>query len=95
MEITLKPIAFIKTSRKAPTDDFWEEVISEIHLADYIPTEALQNISHFSHLEIIYYFDKECAEEALWTSPSFSSTLFCHPPPFKLTFTTWLRELLS
>jgi len=41
-----------------PIDDNWEEIIAEIELADDIPTEAFQNISDFSHLEIIYYFDK-------------------------------------
>ena len=58
MEIKLKPIAKVKNSRTKPTDDFWEEIISEIELAEFIPTEAFDNISDFSHLEIIYYFDK-------------------------------------
>jgi len=58
MEIKLKPVAFVKNSRKAPTDDHWEGIISEIELEEKIPTEAFQNISDFSHLEIIYYFDK-------------------------------------
>ena len=58
MKIELQSIATVKNSRKAPTDDFWETVIAEIELADNIPTEAFENISDFSHLEIIYYFDK-------------------------------------
>jgi len=58
MEITVKPIGVVKNSRKKPTDDFWEEVVSEIELADDIPTEAFRGLSGFSHLEIIYYFDK-------------------------------------
>ena len=32
--IELKPIAFVKNSRKEPTDDNWSEVISEIGLAE-------------------------------------------------------------
>jgi hypothetical protein len=32
MEIKLIPIAKVKNSRKTPTDDYWEEVISEIEL---------------------------------------------------------------
>jgi len=58
MEIKLQPIATVKNYRRVPTDDFWEGIISEIELADHIPTEAFDGISEFSHLEIIYYFDK-------------------------------------
>ena len=58
MEIKLNPIATIINSRKTPTDDFWGEIISEIRLCDDIPTEAFDWISDFSHLEILYFFDK-------------------------------------
>ena len=58
MEIKLQPIGTVRNSRKIPTDDYWEAVISEIELADQIPSDAFENISDFSHLEIIYYFDK-------------------------------------
>ena len=58
MNIILQPIATVKNSRAIPIDDNWSEIISEIELADDIPTEALHNISDFSHLEIIYYFDQ-------------------------------------
>jgi tRNA (adenine37-N6)-methyltransferase len=58
MEIKLKPIGFVKNTRKEPIDDHWEEITSEIELADHIPTEAFASITDFSHLEIIYYFDK-------------------------------------
>jgi len=58
MQITLTPIATVKNSRTEPVDDFWGDTVSEITLADHIPTEAFDNIEAFSHLEIIYYFDK-------------------------------------
>ena len=58
MEITFEPIATVKNSRLVPSDDFWGDVTSEIELADHIPTAAFDGISEFSHLEIIYYFDK-------------------------------------
>ncbi|MBI3193733.1 MAG: tRNA (N6-threonylcarbamoyladenosine(37)-N6)-methyltransferase TrmO [Ignavibacteriae bacterium] len=58
MAINLTSLATVKNSRTTPTDDFWEEVVSEIELADHVPTEAFDNISEFSHLEIIYFFDK-------------------------------------
>ena len=67
MDITIRPIGFVKNARNAPTDDFWEEVISEIELAEDIPTEAFDHISDFSHLEIIYLFDKVRLEDAVYS----------------------------
>jgi tRNA-Thr(GGU) m(6)t(6)A37 methyltransferase TsaA len=58
MEIRVKPVATVKNSRKTPSDDFWGEIISEVELCDHIPDEAFEGISAFSHLEIIYFFDK-------------------------------------
>lgn len=58
MKITLSPIATVCNSRTTPIDDHWSTIISEITLADHVPTEAFNQISRFSHLEIIYYFDK-------------------------------------
>lgn len=62
-EIKLRPIAFVQNSRKEPLDDNWEEIITDIVLANDIPEVALLNISLFSHLEIIYFFNKVKAEE--------------------------------
>jgi tRNA-Thr(GGU) m(6)t(6)A37 methyltransferase TsaA len=67
MEIKLKPIATVKNSRTEPTDDNWETIIAEIELADHIPTEAFASIADFSHLEIIYYFDKVKNEEIVFS----------------------------
>lgn len=67
MEISLKPIAKVKNSRTEPIDDHWESVIAEIELADHIPTEAFENIADFSHLEIIYYFDKVKSEDIVFS----------------------------
>ncbi len=58
MEITFTPVAIVRNSRFVPKNDFWGEIISEIELSDHIPTQAFDGISEFSHLEIIYYFDK-------------------------------------
>lgn len=58
MNIDIAPVAIVKNSRISPTDDYWGEIIAEIELVDHIPTQAFDNISAFSHLEIIYYFDK-------------------------------------
>ncbi len=58
MEITLEPVAFVKNSRKRPLDDNWSAIISEIELAEHIPTEVFNSITSYSHLEIIYYFNQ-------------------------------------
>jgi tRNA-Thr(GGU) m(6)t(6)A37 methyltransferase TsaA len=67
MEIKLTPIATVKNSRTEPIDDNWETIIAEIELADHIPTEAFASIGDFSHLEIIYYFDKVKNEEVVFS----------------------------
>jgi tRNA-Thr(GGU) m(6)t(6)A37 methyltransferase TsaA len=60
--ITLSPIAYVKNTRKNMEDDFWGNVTSEITLVDELPEECLEGIETFSHLEIIYYFDKSAKE---------------------------------
>lgn len=67
MEINLIPIATVRNARTNPTDDYWGDVKSEIELADQIPTEAFDGISEFSHLEIIYYFDKVEAKNIIFS----------------------------
>lgn len=67
MEINIVPIAIVKNSRTTPIDDNWEEIIAEIELAENIPTEAFKNISDFSHLEIIYLFDKVKGENIVFS----------------------------
>ena len=67
MEIKLNPVATVKNTRTAPIDDNWEEVIAEIELAEHIPTEAFENISDFSHLEIIYFFDKVDSKDVVYS----------------------------
>ncbi len=57
-EIIIRPIAFVKNSRTEPTDDHWSEIVSEIELAENIPTETFDGIESFSHLHIIFHFHK-------------------------------------
>lgn len=58
MAIELQPIAYVKNNRNAPIDDNWAEIESVIELAPNLPAECLDDIEEFSHLEIIYFFDK-------------------------------------
>ena len=56
--ISRKPIGEIVNERKIVEDDNWGEIISIIKLNDSFDESALKGINEFSHLEIIYYFDK-------------------------------------
>lgn len=58
MSINLQPVAMVTNKRDTPIDDFWGDTISEITLLPHIPESAFDHIEDFSHLEIIYYFDK-------------------------------------
>jgi len=78
MEIKLRSIATVRNSRVQPIDDHWGSIITEIELADDIPTEAFDNITDFSHLEIIYYLDKVAQKGILFSgrprgNPAFPS----------------------
>ena len=52
------PVATIKNSRKDLSDDFCGAVVSEIELNVDIPADAFNGIEDFSHLEIIFHFNK-------------------------------------
>lgn len=56
--IEIKPIGIIKNSRTEPMDDNWSSIESIIELADELADECFDGIDQFSHLEIIYYFNK-------------------------------------
>ncbi len=54
----LKPVAFVSNNRKEILDDNWGSIISTIELAEAINEDSIKGIHEFSHLEIIFYFDK-------------------------------------
>ncbi len=56
MEIIIKPVAFVRNTRENLSDDFWGDIVSEIELAEDIPSESLTGIELFSHIEITFYF---------------------------------------
>ncbi len=66
MNIVLQPIAFVKNTRTDLSDDYWGSIISEIELAVGIPAKAFNGIDEFSHLEIIFHFDKSDKSKAVF-----------------------------
>ena len=58
MQYSIKPVAFVNNTRKEILDDNWGSIISTIELVETINESSLKGINEFSHLEIIFYFDK-------------------------------------
>jgi len=58
LQISIQPIAKVNNNRKAIEDDNWGSVISTIELTENMSESSLEGINEFSHLEIIFFFDK-------------------------------------
>jgi tRNA-Thr(GGU) m(6)t(6)A37 methyltransferase TsaA len=65
INIQVKPVAFIKNTRKEITDDFWGSIISEITLTEEISEDAFKGIEDFSHVELIFLFHKADATSVI------------------------------
>ena len=52
------PIAVVKNNRRSVADDEWGSVISTIELLPPLDETALKGIESFSHLEVIFFFDR-------------------------------------
>ena len=57
LEITLKPIGFVRNDIKEPTHQDSSEVISEI-IIDSALTEALDDLDQFSHIIVLYWIHR-------------------------------------
>ncbi len=55
---TLTPAARVHGPRTAVEDDFWGDMPATIVLEPDIPDETLDGIEDFSHLEILFVFDR-------------------------------------
>ncbi len=61
--ISMQPIGFVKGGRSEPIDDAWDSVEARIVLdpAQFQP-DAAAGLDSFSHVEVIFHFDKAPAE---------------------------------
>ena len=58
-QITLQPIGSVASSRTEPLDDDWDSVESAIELDPArFTSESTAGLAEFSHLEVIYCFDR-------------------------------------
>jgi len=58
MSFIIEPVAFVNNNRKEILDDNWGSILSAIELAENIDVSAIKGIEEFSHLEIVFYFNK-------------------------------------
>lgn len=58
MDILIKPIAYVSNQTKKRKDDNWKNVVSTIKLIKDIPISSIAGLDKFSHLEVIFYFNK-------------------------------------
>lgn len=57
--IQLQPIGYISCTRKQPSDDHWNEETSSIELnPDIFSSDALEGLSEFSHIELVFFMDQ-------------------------------------
>ena len=62
-EIVLRPIGIVRGGRAKPTDDAWDSIETRIELDPaQFPPEATAGLGDFSHVEVIFHFDKAAPE---------------------------------
>lgn len=55
----IRPIGFVRGGRAEPIDDDWDKVESRIALdAGLFAPDATASLGDFSHVEVVFYFDR-------------------------------------
>lgn len=57
-KIEMTPIGFVVGGRNASIDDNWDNVQAKIILTDDYSPDALAGLQDFSHIEVIFHFNK-------------------------------------
>ena len=65
MTITVEPVAYVRNSRDDLRDDDWGRVRSRIELVDSVPEDSLDGLDAFSHVEVLFHFDRVSAESVV------------------------------
>lgn len=58
MTFEVRPVAFVRAERDEVRDDFWGGTRSTIELAPGVPAASFDGIEEFSHVEVIFVFDR-------------------------------------
>lgn len=56
--ITLRPVAVLRSPRADLTDDLWGDVRARLELAPDLAPECLDGLEEFSHVEVLFHFDR-------------------------------------
>lgn len=56
--VTMTPIGHVRGGRAAVEDDRWDAVTCRIELSDVVEPEATLGLEEFSHVEVVYLFDR-------------------------------------
>jgi len=56
--IHMQAIGRVVSTRREPTDDYWDGEDSHIELSDAFGADALAGLETFSHVEIVFYMDQ-------------------------------------
>ena len=57
MDLSVRAVAYIRNERSEVLDDNWNDIFSTVELASDVPSEALQGLREFSHVEIVFFAD--------------------------------------
>jgi tRNA (adenine37-N6)-methyltransferase len=63
LPVAVAPIGTVRASRQQPDDDFWGGSVAEIELDPSLGAECLLGLAEFSHVEVLYVFDRVNAEQ--------------------------------
>lgn len=58
MSINVEPIGYVRATRDEAIDDYWGGAESCIVLDEHYPEDALDGIESFSHVEVLFLFDR-------------------------------------
>jgi tRNA (adenine37-N6)-methyltransferase len=59
LDLTMTPIGTVRSTRTATVDDDWDSIVSSIELDPaQFTTEALLALDTFSHVEVLFLFDR-------------------------------------
>jgi tRNA (Thr-GGU) A37 N-methylase len=57
MDYNVRAIAYIRNDRSEAIDDNWDDIVSTVELAQDVPSDSLQGLSDFSHVELVFFAD--------------------------------------
>lgn len=58
MSFTITPVGHVRSTRNEAVDDDWDAEVVRIDLADGYDAEALAGLDGFSHVEVLFLFDR-------------------------------------